>query len=415
MHAYYAFAVARQWSLAMRIAANSLVMDPVNISVAVMLSGVNKGLGSGLGLGEAVASAADRLRSNIVGTLTTSLMVWPPIHCVNWLLVPQRYRVLGFNMGSLGWNTYLTWKLWIIEKSLPAGAAATANAAEGQVTAGAGGKVALAAKAAPSNPVGSAPPHNPPVAVGSAPPQPPAIAVGSAASNATSSPVSSGAVGSGAAAGGRRCPFRGFFSSEPGEDKCTRPGKAPPAAVDRAKAASSPSPPPTLPPLPSSGSSPLGPHPPAACAGEGGGLGEGCKGDKVEGGKDEGESKDGSSGGRGRGGYLTAVDLKRVFGSDYLLAGGGSDDGGEVRVPMEALVGKTLAVYFSGEWCPPCKRFTPQLVNLYAILQARQAAGGGRDSEDGGVEFIFVAVDPSSQESFDACVLACPSQPLLPS
>lgn len=113
MHAFYNLAVARSWSLPARIAANSLVMDPINISMALMLSGFNKGLGRGDTVREAVSSAFDSFWRNSASSLKVGLMVWPPMHCVNWMLVPQRYRVLGFNVGSLGWNTYLTWSLWL--------------------------------------------------------------------------------------------------------------------------------------------------------------------------------------------------------------------------------------------------------------------------------------------------------------
>jgi len=118
MHAFYNFAVARSWSLPARIAANSLVMDPMNISVAIFLSGVNKSLGGGSEARDAVVAGIDSWWKNWVATLKTSLMVWPPIHLINWMFMPQRYRVLGFNLGSLGWNTYLTWSLWLLERDV---------------------------------------------------------------------------------------------------------------------------------------------------------------------------------------------------------------------------------------------------------------------------------------------------------
>lgn len=57
----------------------------------------------------------------------------------------------------------------------------------------------------------------------------------------------------------------------------------------------------------------------------------------------------------------------------------------------EALAGKHLALYFSAHWCPPCKRFTPELVKTYAAIKAR------RDD----VEFVFVSGDRDAK-SFDA-------------
>merc|ERR1711939_793084 len=50
----------------------------------------------------------------------------------------------------------------------------------------------------------------------------------------------------------------------------------------------------------------------------------------------------------------------------------------------QLLGGKTLALYFSAHWCPPCKRFTPELAKTYAALKA-----AGRDD----VEFVFVSGD----------------------
>merc|ERR1711939_636610 len=56
----------------------------------------------------------------------------------------------------------------------------------------------------------------------------------------------------------------------------------------------------------------------------------------------------------------------------------------------EALQDKYLALYFSAHWCPPCKRFTPELAKTYAALKA-----AGRDD----VEFVFVSGD-RDEEAF---------------
>jgi len=42
------------------------------------------------------------------------------------------------------------------------------------------------------------------------------------------------------------------------------------------------------------------------------------------------------------------------------------NDGTEV--PYSSLAGKTIAVYFSAHWCPPCRGFTPDLVKTYNKL-----------------------------------------------
>ncbi|CAM9377780.1 unnamed protein product [Ectocarpus sp. 4 AP-2014] len=59
---------------------------------------------------------------------------------------------------------------------------------------------------------------------------------------------------------------------------------------------------------------------------------------------------------------------------------------------QEVVRGKTLALYFSAHWCPPCRAFTPRLVQTYKDLKKR--AG----SDD--VEFIFVSSD-KDQSQFD--------------
>jgi len=54
-------------------------------------------------------------------------------------------------------------------------------------------------------------------------------------------------------------------------------------------------------------------------------------------------------------------------------------------VDRSAIAGKKLALYFSAHWCPPCRAFTPTLVDLYNKMKE----GGGNSD----VEFIFVSSD----------------------
>lgn len=56
-------------------------------------------------------------------------------------------------------------------------------------------------------------------------------------------------------------------------------------------------------------------------------------------------------------------------------------DGSEA--PADALKDKTVLVYFSAHWCPPCRRFTPELVKVYDQWKA----------EDKPVELVFVSSD----------------------
>ncbi|CAM9184022.1 unnamed protein product [Phaeothamnion confervicola] len=54
-------------------------------------------------------------------------------------------------------------------------------------------------------------------------------------------------------------------------------------------------------------------------------------------------------------------------------------------VGSEAIIGKTLALLFSASWCPPCKLFTPKLIQTYAAMRG----ASGRDD----FEFVFVSSD----------------------
>lgn len=39
------------------------------------------------------------------------------------------------------------------------------------------------------------------------------------------------------------------------------------------------------------------------------------------------------------------------------------------NINVSTLKGKTIGLYFSGHWCPPCRHFTPKLVDFYNKLQ----------------------------------------------
>merc|ERR1711976_652648 len=38
-------------------------------------------------------------------------------------------------------------------------------------------------------------------------------------------------------------------------------------------------------------------------------------------------------------------------------------------VAYSSLAGKTIGIYFSAHWCPPCRGFTPELVKTYNKLK----------------------------------------------
>jgi nucleoredoxin len=50
--------------------------------------------------------------------------------------------------------------------------------------------------------------------------------------------------------------------------------------------------------------------------------------------------------------------LKEYFGDELVKADGST-------VSVDTLAGKTIAIYFSAHWCPPCRGFTPVLVKTY--------------------------------------------------
>jgi nucleoredoxin len=58
-------------------------------------------------------------------------------------------------------------------------------------------------------------------------------------------------------------------------------------------------------------------------------------------------------------------------------------DGDSVELSTLRGEGKVIGLYFSAHWCPPCKAFTPQLVETYKKLQA-----AGKQ-----LEIIFVSSD----------------------
>jgi len=50
---------------------------------------------------------------------------------------------------------------------------------------------------------------------------------------------------------------------------------------------------------------------------------------------------------------------------------------------VDELTGKKIGVYFSAHWCPPCRAFTPKLVDFYNVLK----------KEEKSFEIVFVSLD----------------------
>ncbi|KVH95556.1 C1-like protein [Cynara cardunculus var. scolymus] len=85
-------------------------------------------------------------------------------------------------------------------------------------------------------------------------------------------------------------------------------------------------------------------------------------------------------------GEVDVHDVRSLFSSserDYLVRNNGD------QVAIATLQGKRLGLYFSASWCPPCQRFTPNLVDVYDELVAK-----------GDFEVIFVSAD-EDVESFN--------------
>lgn len=74
----------------------------------------------------------------------------------------------------------------------------------------------------------------------------------------------------------------------------------------------------------------------------------------------------------------TAKSPQELFGNELVKADG-------TKVPVSSLKGKTVAIYFSAHWCPPCRMFTPELVSFY---------NGVSKSE---FEIVFVSFDRSQE------------------
>ena len=54
------------------------------------------------------------------------------------------------------------------------------------------------------------------------------------------------------------------------------------------------------------------------------------------------------------------------------------------QVSGSSLEGKSLGLYFSAHWCPPCRGFTPMLVSAYNAVQA---------ANPGKFEIVFLSSD----------------------
>lgn len=75
--------------------------------------------------------------------------------------------------------------------------------------------------------------------------------------------------------------------------------------------------------------------------------------------------------------------LKELFGTKLVNAKGQS-------VSPAELEGKKIGIYFSAQWCPPCRGFTPTLVDTYNQLQ--------KDGKP--FDLVFVSHDRSEKDMY---------------
>ena len=62
------------------------------------------------------------------------------------------------------------------------------------------------------------------------------------------------------------------------------------------------------------------------------------------------------------------------------------------------MTNKIICFYFAAHWCPPCRSFTPQLIDFYNHINA---------SKTNALEIVFVS-DDQDQAAFDSHYLDMP-------
>ncbi|GLU04620.1 hypothetical protein SLE2022_217580 [Rubroshorea leprosula] len=87
----------------------------------------------------------------------------------------------------------------------------------------------------------------------------------------------------------------------------------------------------------------------------------------------------------------TLTNLLTIHDREYLLGHPTTN-----KVPVDSLVGKTVGLYFSGQWCLPGLDFTPKLISIYHKIKNLLEEKGGED-----FEIVFVSND-RDQDSFES-------------
>ena len=92
--------------------------------------------------------------------------------------------------------------------------------------------------------------------------------------------------------------------------------------------------------------------------------------------------------GLGVAGWMQAANAEDGDGLAGLFPDGLLNAAGE-EVSLDTLNGKeVIGIYFSAHWCPPCRKFTPELVKY-------------RDSQTDDIEVVFVSSDKTEEKQFE--------------
>ncbi|XP_023007756.1 probable nucleoredoxin 1 [Cucurbita maxima] len=67
------------------------------------------------------------------------------------------------------------------------------------------------------------------------------------------------------------------------------------------------------------------------------------------------------------------------------------------KVPVSSLVGKNILIYFSADWCPPCRAFLPKLIETHHNIKKKK----------GNLEVIFISCD-KDEVSFEKLLSRMP-------
>ncbi len=123
---------------------------------------------------------------------------------------------------------------------------------------------------------------------------------------------------------------------------------------------------------------------------------------------DEEERRSGSSSGGGSGGDSVAAHRPALTPSSPQPQPESVLKGSLAQLPILRLDGtrvtscelqpKLVALYFSGHWCPPCRRFTPLLKSFYEEVYTNGLDMSVDLEPDMGLEVVFVSSDHTAEE-----------------